>query len=78
MPRLLIENPFAQLPPAEDNEGCNKTGQRGQRTRPPGQKEKEAREVGAEQKEPGEVIGQGLPKLQEGTQVRMQNPHTKR
>ncbi len=34
--------------------------------------------MGTEQKEPGKVRGQGLPKLQEGTKVRMQNPHTKR
>ncbi len=58
--------------------GCNKTGQKGQKTHRPGQEGKEAREVGAEQKEPGKVIGQVLPKLQEGTKVRMQNPHTKR
>ncbi len=58
--------------------GCNNTGQKGQRTHPPGQKQKQAREVGAEQKDLGKVVGQVLPKLQEGTKVRMQNPHTKR
>ncbi len=32
----------------------------------------------AEEREPGKVLGQVLSKLQEGTKVRMQNPHTKK